>query len=72
MISHRLGSARFADRIVVMDEGAVVEDGHHDDLIAANGIYARMFAAQAAWYRTGDARVADNAPLATMDASANR
>jgi ABC-type multidrug transport system fused ATPase/permease subunit len=51
MISHRLGSARFADRIVVMDQGEMVEDGSHDDLMAANGLYARMFAVQAAWYR---------------------
>jgi ATP-binding cassette subfamily B protein len=51
MISHRLGPARFADRILVMEDGAIVEDGHHDDLIAASGPYARMFAAQAAWYQ---------------------
>ena len=37
MISHRLGSARFADRIVVMDQGEMVEDGSHDDLMAENG-----------------------------------
>lgn len=51
MISHRLGSARHADRILVMDGGRLVEDGTHDALIAAGGLYASMFAAQAAWYR---------------------
>jgi ATP-binding cassette subfamily B protein len=51
MISHRLGPARFADRILVMEDGAIVEDGHHDELMAANGPYARMFAAQAMWYQ---------------------
>jgi len=51
MVSHRLGMARFADRILVLDEGVLVEDGHHDELMAANGTYARMFAAQAEWYQ---------------------
>jgi ATP-binding cassette, subfamily B, bacterial len=51
MISHRLGMARLADRILMMEDGAIVEDGHHDDLITANGHYARKFAAQAAWYQ---------------------
>jgi len=60
MISHRLGSARHADRILVMDEGRLVEDGHHDALMAAGGLYARMFAAQATWYRD----LAPEAPVA--------
>ncbi|MGC4192096.1 MAG: ABC transporter ATP-binding protein [Thermomicrobiales bacterium] len=51
MISHRLGPARFADRILVMHAGRIVEAGTHDDLVAANGHYAAMWAAQAAWYR---------------------
>jgi ATP-binding cassette, subfamily B, bacterial len=53
MISHRLGSARHADRILVMDDGRLVEDGTHEELMAAGGLYAAMFAAQAAWYRPG-------------------
>jgi ATP-binding cassette subfamily B protein len=51
MISHRLASARFADRILVMDRGCLVEQGSHDALIRQGGLYARMFAAQAEWYR---------------------
>jgi ATP-binding cassette subfamily B protein len=51
MISHRLGPARFADRIIVMEDGSIIEQGCHDDLIAANGAYAHMYAAQAEWYR---------------------
>lgn len=51
MISHRLGPARFADRILVMHARAIVESGTHDALIAANGRYAVMWAAQAEWYR---------------------
>jgi ATP-binding cassette subfamily B protein len=51
MISHRLASARFADRILVMDQGRLVEQGSHAALIRQGGLYARMFAAQAEWYR---------------------
>jgi ABC-type multidrug transport system fused ATPase/permease subunit len=51
MISHRLASARFADRILVMADGRLVEEGRHDELMAQDGLYARMFAAQAEWYR---------------------
>ena len=49
-ISHRLGPARFADRVIVMDAGQIVEMGHHIDLMARDGHYARMFRAQAVWY----------------------
>jgi ABC-type multidrug transport system fused ATPase/permease subunit len=51
MISHRLGMARLADRIIVLQDGAIVEEGRHDKLVAQGGVYARMFAAQAQWYR---------------------
>lgn len=50
IVTHRLGSARFADRIVVMENGRIVETGTHDELIAAGGLYHRMFTSQAAWY----------------------
>jgi ATP-binding cassette subfamily B protein len=51
MISHRLGMARLADRILVVRGGEVVEQGDHDDLVARGGEYAALFAAQAQWYR---------------------
>ncbi|MEU1752576.1 ABC transporter ATP-binding protein [Micromonospora matsumotoense] len=47
LISHRLSSVRLADRIVLLDQGQVVEQGSHDELIAADGRYAAMFALQA-------------------------
>ena len=50
-ISHRLGAARLADRILVMKEGRLVESGHHDELVARGGEYAALFGAQAHWYR---------------------
>jgi ATP-binding cassette, subfamily B, bacterial len=51
MISHRLGMARLADRVLVLAHGAIVEEGRHAQLLAAGGRYARMFEAQAQWYR---------------------
>ena len=42
VIAHRLATIRSADRIVVMDEGQIVEEGNHDSLIAKNGLYARL------------------------------
>ncbi|WP_417622909.1 ABC transporter transmembrane domain-containing protein [Parasphingorhabdus sp.] len=42
VIAHRLATVRSADRIIVMDEGRIVEQGNHDSLIAKNGLYARL------------------------------
>ena len=51
LISHRLNAVRGADVIVVLDEGEIVEQGSHDDLLAARGRYARLFNLQAQGYR---------------------
>ncbi|MEV5703684.1 ABC transporter ATP-binding protein [Actinoallomurus sp. NPDC052274] len=50
LISHRLGSVRDADLIVVLTEGKITERGSHDALMALNGEYARLFTLQATGY----------------------
>ena len=50
IVTHRLGSAKIADRICVLDQGRIVEVGNHDVLIEKNGIYATLYRSQAKWY----------------------
>ncbi|MXV85291.1 ABC transporter ATP-binding protein [Candidatus Poribacteria bacterium] len=50
LISHRLSSVRTCDRILVLDNGRIVEDGDHETLLAQDGLYAQFFRAQAQWY----------------------
>ena len=50
-ISHRFSTVRMADRIVVLDNGKIVEEGNHDQLAGLGGRYAEMFAMQASGYR---------------------
>jgi ATP-binding cassette subfamily B protein len=51
IISHRFSTVRMADRIIVLENGHIVESGTHAELIAANGHYAELFELQAAGYR---------------------
>jgi ATP-binding cassette subfamily B protein len=50
-ISHRFSTVRMAERIIVLENGAIVEEGNHDQLVALNGRYADMFELQASSYR---------------------
>ena len=50
LISHRLGSTKLSDVLFVLDNGIIAETGTHDELMAANGIYAEMFKSQRSWY----------------------
>lgn len=53
MITHRLGLARIADRVLVVKNGRIVEEGSHQELLARRGEYYRMWSAQAEWYHEG-------------------
>ena len=50
-ISHRFSTVRMADRIIVLENGKIVEEGNHDQLTRRGGRYAEMFEMQAASYR---------------------
>jgi ATP-binding cassette, subfamily B, bacterial len=51
IISHRFSTVRMADRIIVLQNGMIVEEGTHHKLVARNGLYAELFALQAEGYR---------------------
>lgn len=52
-ISHRLASTRFSDRIVLIENGRILETGTHEELMRAGGVYAEMFEIQSSYYREG-------------------
>ncbi len=51
MISHRLASAKMADRIMVLDGGRIVQNGSHEQLMREEGVYRNMYLAQSSWYQ---------------------
>jgi ATP-binding cassette subfamily B protein len=50
-ISHRFSTARMADRILVLEQGQLIEQGTHGELMLLDGRYASLFELQAASYR---------------------
>ncbi|WP_435829423.1 ABC transporter ATP-binding protein [Nonomuraea muscovyensis] len=51
LITHRLASVRYADRIYVLDHGKIIEQGDHDTLMALDGLYADLYTLQSSAYR---------------------
>ena len=51
VISHRFSTVRMADRIIVLEQGEIAEQGTHQELVARGGLYAELFAMQAAGYQ---------------------
>lgn len=51
IVTHRLGSAKIADKIVVLDKGKIAQVGTHDELINEEGKYKEMYEAQSKWYQ---------------------
>ena len=51
IVTHRLGSVKLADRIIVMKEGRIAQIGTHEELIQTEGEYSKLYEAQEQWYR---------------------
>jgi len=65
IISHRLSAVRHANEIIVLDAGRVIERGSHDQLLAREGVYARMW-----WMQAGGSQVTDDSSDATRNRDA--
>ena len=50
IVTHRLGSTKIADRVIVMDKGKIAAIGSHDELMNDCELYRTMFNSQAEWY----------------------
>jgi ABC-type multidrug transport system fused ATPase/permease subunit len=53
-IAHRLSTLAHLDRLIVLDEGVIVEDGSHAQLLAARGVYARLWERQVGGFLVDD------------------
>ena len=53
-ISHRLASTRFCNRIILIENGTIIEEGTHDELLSKKGRYYELFETQAKYYRDSE------------------
>lgn len=54
IVTHRLGSVKLADRIIVMKKGCLVEQGTHEELMSLQGEYTSLYKSQEQWYKNAD------------------
>ena len=66
-ISHRLASTRFCSRIVLIEDGSIVEEGTHDELIRKKGRYDELYETQAKYYRNGSEEIISGEELPEKD-----
>lgn len=59
-ISHRLASTRFCDRIIMIADGGIGEEGTHEELLRAGGKYAELFEVQSKYYKEGEVENEEN------------
>ena len=59
-ISHRLASTRFCDRIIMIADGGIGEEGTHEELLKAGGKYAELFEVQSKYYKEGEVENEEN------------
>ena len=59
-ISHRLASTRFCDRIIMIADGGIGEEGTHEELLKAGGRYAELFEVQSKYYKEGEGENEEN------------
>jgi len=50
-ISHRLGATKISDKIFVIEQGSVIQQGSHEELMEQGGMYAEMYESQRSWYK---------------------
>ena len=60
-ISHRLASTRFCDRIILIGDARILEEGTHEELLAKGGKYAELFTVQSQYYTDSDANETEGA-----------
>lgn len=53
-ISHRMASTKFCDKVVFLENGKIIEEGSHDELMKKNGKYAELYRVQAKYYESGE------------------
>ena len=59
-VSHRLASTRFCSRIILIEDGRIIEEGTHEDLLARKGTYYELFETQAKYYREAEKGAGNN------------